>query len=228
MVRDPEHLGATDEVREVHLPLIGAEVTHGDLHHRDNVVRLHRSAAVVGELGPRLVDHIEIDPGHRREAPPLQQHGPLTQDFRGLEHLSRGREHGRRGQPQLHQAKAHDAVVDVPKLDARKLDHVDFDALDAQLVEKRFHQLIGPVVKKEGPVKQVHANDTEGLLLRLVLAIEHAHVEDDLAVFVPGMGLELHADPAMALIIALVGAGLHGIGKGKEGRGIAALGKEPL
>ena len=53
-------------------------------------------------------------------------------------------------------------------------------------------------------------------------------MEDDLAVFVPGMGLELHADPAMALVIALVGAGLHGISKGKEGRGISPLGKEPL
>ena len=109
------------------------------------------------------------------------------------------------------------------KLDAREFDHVNFDALNAELIKKRFHELVGPVVEEEGPVEQVHPDDTERLLLRLVLAVEHAHVKDDLAVFVPGVGLKLHADPSMAFVVALIGARLHGIGEGKEGGGIPAL-----
>ena len=111
----------------------------------------------------------------------------------------------------------------MPKLDARELDHVDFDALDAELIEERFHELVGPVVEEEGPIEQIHPNDAEGFLLSLIFTVEHAHVKDDLTVFVPGMGLKLHADPSMAFVIALIGARLHGIGEGKEGGGIPAL-----
>ena len=78
MVRDAEHLGASYKIREIHLPLVRAEVAHGDFHHRDNVLSLHGGAPVFRELGPGLVDHVQIDPSHWGKAPPLEQHGPLT------------------------------------------------------------------------------------------------------------------------------------------------------
>ena len=46
---------------------------------------------------------------------------------------------------------AHHAVVDVPELDARELDHVDLDAPRAQVVEQRFDELVGLVMRKNAP-----------------------------------------------------------------------------
>jgi hypothetical protein len=90
-------------------------------------------------------------------------------------------EHGRLGKAELHQLEAHEAVVHVAEFDARELDHVDLEALGGQVVEQRFDELLGLVVQKERTVQQVDTHDAQGFLLQAGFAIEHAHVQDDLA-----------------------------------------------
>ena len=58
------------------------------------------------------------------------------QDLAGLQDLTLGAEHGRLRQTELDQLQAHEPVVDVTKLDARELDHVDLDAPGGQVVEQ--------------------------------------------------------------------------------------------
>ena len=53
-------------------------------------------------------------------------------------------------------------------------------------------------------------------------------MDDDLAVFVPRVGLELYAHPAMAFVGALIVACRHGIGEGEEGGAAATRRAQPL
>ena len=69
-----------------------------------------------------------------------------------------------------------------------------------QVVEQRLDQLLGLVVEEERAVEQVHADDAERLLLQRVLRVEHADVDDDLAVVVARVRLEADAHPAVALV----------------------------
>ncbi len=77
-------------------------------------------------------------------------------------------------------------------------------------------------MEKEGGIEQIDSDNPQGFLLQAVLAFEHADVDDDLAVFIPRVGLELHAHPAMTLIGALIVASGDGIGKGEERGAFAA------
>ena len=133
-----------------------------------------------------------------------------------------GPEDGGPAQAELHQLQAHHAIVNVAEFNAGKLDHVDLEALGRKVVQQRFQHQVRLVMQKEGGVKQIDSDDPQGLLLQAVLMIEHANVDDDLAVLIAGVGLELDAHPAVALIGALKVAGGDGIGEGEEGGAVSA------
>ena len=108
------------------------------------------------------------------------------------------------------------------KLDAGKLDHVDFHALGRQVVEQRLQHQVRLVMQEKSGVKKIDADDAQRLLLQAVLVVQHANVDDDLAVLVPRVSLELHAHPAVALVGALIVTGRDRVGEGKEGGAVAA------
>ena len=68
-----------------------------------------------------------------------------------------------------------------------------------------------------GPVDHVNTQDADGLLLELVVVVEHPHVQRQVIKLAVGPGLETQAQPAVALDGARVVDGGHGIGKDEEG-----------
>ena len=103
-----------------------------------------------------------------RKLPRSTRIGFLYSTSDGWSTVAVGREHGRVAQPELHQLQAHHPVIDVPEGDARELDHVDLEPLDAEVVEQRFEELVRLVVEEERAVEQVHADDAQRLLLQRV------------------------------------------------------------
>ena len=58
--------------------------------------------------------------------------------------------------------------------------------------------------------------------------VQHSDVNNDLAVFVPGVGLVFHTHPAVAFVGALKVARRHGIGESEERGGIASRRPQPF
>src|SRR5579883_3487278 len=81
---------------------------------------------------------------------------------------------------------------------------------------------------EKGGEQQIYADDSERLLLQIVLMIQHPHMNDDLAVFVPRMCLIFDTHPPVALVGALEIPGRYGIGEREECRCIAPRGPQAL
>ena len=116
----------------------------------------------------------------------------------------------------------------MPEFDPRKFDHVDLDALGRQVVEQRLqhhHRLV--MMKKRG-VQQVDPGNLQRLLLQAVFVVEHAHVQQDLAVFVARVRLEFDAHPAVAFVGAVKIARRYGVGERKKSGAVAACRPQPL
>src|ERR1019366_2280539 len=108
------------------------QVAHGNFHQLDDVFRLaaeFRRKALVGAPA-----HVRVYFCDLAKASPFDQDGFFSQHFRGLQHFSGRSEHGGAVETELHQLEAHHAVVDVPELDARELNHVDLDAIGGEVV----------------------------------------------------------------------------------------------
>src|SRR5260221_614035 len=65
------------------------------------------------------------------------------------------------------------------------------------------------MVQEKSGVEQIDADNSEGLLLQAVLMIQHSNMNNDAAIFIARVGLELYAHPAVAFVGALVVAGLR-------------------
>ena len=128
----------------------------------------------------------------------------------------------------MNEPETHDSVVNVAESDAGKFDHVDFDATRAQVIEKRFDQLVGFMVEKESSVKQIDTGDSDGFLLQFVFCIEHSNVNDDLAILVAWVGLEADPHPAVAVVCSFEISGRDSIGKGEKGSRIATAFPQPF
>jgi hypothetical protein len=128
----------------------------------------------------------------------------------------------------LHEPQAHDAIVDASELVAGKVDEIDLDAIRRQPIEQRFEQAFGLAVQEARAMDQVHADDAERLLLRGILEVEHADVDEDLLVGSARPRLELDAHPAVALVVAAETAGRHRVGKREERGAAAAPRSEPF
>src|SRR5882757_2310462 len=92
---------------------------------------------------------------------------------------------------------------------------VDFDALLdvlGNIVEETLFRLR---LKKHG-IDQVHAQDTDSLLLEQVGGITHVDMQDDVIRLAIGLQLKSQADPAVRLVGSGMVAGGDGIDKGKE------------
>ena len=51
--------------------------------------------------------------------------------------------------------------------------------------------LLRLVIQEKSAIDQIHADNSQRFLLQGVLGVEHPHVQDDLAVLIAGMGLEI-------------------------------------
>ena len=78
------------------------------------------------------------------------------------------------------------------------------------------------MVVEERCVEQVYANNAESFLLQAVLVVQHADVEDNLAVLIPRMRLIFHAHPTVALIGPLKISRRHRIRERKESGAVTA------
>ena len=165
---------------------------------------------------------------HGAETAALDEHGFLVEHLRRLQHLPRRREHGGARQAELHEAQAQHTIVDALERVSREVDEVDLDAVRREAVEQRLEQPLRRVVQEARAVDQVHADDAERLLLRRVLEIEHADVNDDLLVGAARPRLKPNAHPAVALVVAAEAARRDRVGEREERRAVAALRAEPL
>ena len=220
-----EQVHARKEIPGIERPR-GQQVVHGYLHEDDDALALDRG--LLDELRRGTVQHVDVHMGDRAEAAALDQDRLLVEDLRGLQDGAVGSEHHRVGQAELHQVKRHEAIVHLLEGGAAELQHVDLDAVRAQVVEKGLDQLLGvrPVV--EGAVDDVDADDAQGLLLEHVLPVPHPHVQEDVARLRVGLGLEPDAHPAVGLVVALEVLGRDRVGEDEEGGVLAAGGREAL
>ena len=74
----------------------------------------------------------------------------------------------------------------------------------------------------ERPVHQVHADNAEGFLLQCHLVVQHADMDDHLAVFVAGVSLKLDAHPAVTFRATFVAACFDRVGEREERARLAA------
>lgn len=187
-----KHIGAREEVAVV--DLAGShEAVHGDLHERDDLAAHDIGLGAKGF--PGAAEHVEVHIAHGAEAAALDEDVFLAQHLGGLEHGAVGGEHGGIAEAEMHELQAHEPRIDMAELDAGELDHVDLDPLGREIVQERFHELLGLVMQEKGAVEQVHADDAERLLLQRGLDVQHANVDDDLAGFIARMRLEFHTQP---------------------------------
>ena len=91
----------------------------------------------------------------------------------------------------------------MPELDAGEFDHVDLDPFGGQIVEQRFQHQLRLVMQEESRVEQVYADNPQGFLLQAIFVVQHADMNDDLAVLIARMRLKFHAHPAVAFVGAL-------------------------
>ena len=204
----------------------GQQVPHGDLGELQD--RLAGHGRVRLELGLGRVEHVQVDVRRRPEAAPLEQDRLLAQHLAGLQHLPVGAEHGHAAQAELDQLERHQPVVHAAELDAAELDHVDLDAAGGQPVQQALDQPSGSWCSKKAPYSRFTPTMPSASCCSAGLHVQHPDVHDDLARLVAGLGLELHAHPAVALVAALVAARHHGVGEGEEGGRVAALVAEPV
>src|ERR1700677_1501154 len=86
-----------------------------------------------------------------------------------------------------------------------------FDIL-SNILEERFDRLR----LIEDSIDQIHAQDTDSLLLEWVGMIPHVDMENDLGWFAAGFELEPQTDPTVRLIRSGIVAGGDGINKGEK------------
>src|ERR1700730_14371270 len=150
------------------------------------------------------MDHVDVDLGDRAKAPSFHQDGPLPKNLRGLQHFSGWTEHCRAAEAQLNEFQTHYSIVDMAELDARELDHVDLDSFRGEVVEQRFKQHLRFVMQEKSAVEEIDSHHAQSLLLEIVFLIEHADVDNDLAVFVPRASLVFDPHPSVALVRTLI------------------------
>jgi hypothetical protein len=218
---------AKKSARSTSPPLL-AEVAHGQLHQLDDVARPRGQPQIALEVLAGAAQHVHVHVTDGAEAAALDQHVLLVEDLRRLQHRAARIEHRRAGEPQLDQLHAHQPVVDLAEGDPGELDHVDGDPLGGQAVQQRLDEQLGIFIVIEGAVEEIHPHDPQRLLLERVLAVEHADMDDDLAVAIVGPRLEADPHPAVALVGPAVVARRHRVGEGKEGGGLAATHREAV
>ena len=154
--------------------------------------------------------------GDRTETAAFDKNGAFVKFLGRLDHLAVGAEHGRGSQTLRHKLQAHQPVIHPGKSRPAEADHIHFDALRGQIVEQAADQLFRLRVVPEGSVDQVDPDDAEGLLLRDVLRVEHADMDDDLVDRTARLGLETKPHPSVRLVVRMVAARRHRVGKDKK------------
>ncbi len=180
------------------------------------------------ELGAGAVEHVHVDVGDGAKAAAFDEHSFFVKNLGRLEDFAAGAKHHGVGEFVAHEVERHEAVVDRPKGGAAHLEHVHLDALGADVVQKRFDQLLGSFAEIKRAVDQVGPDDAQRLLLEDVIFVPHADVDHDLAGRAVRVGLKTHAQPAVAFVGAFVVSRGDGVGEHKERRVVATLLPEAL
>ena len=138
-------------------------------------------------------------------------------------------EHGGVGDILLHELETHEAVIHFGEARAGKFNHLDLDALAAgEVIEQEGNDFFRITTMIKGGVNEVDADAAQGFLLAHDDLVQQPHMDDDLGSFFARLGLELDAQPAMAVGLARNTVRSHGIGKNKKSGLVPALFIEPL
>lgn len=180
------------------------------------------------ELGAGAFEHVDVDLGDWAEAAAFDEDCLFIERFGGLGDFASGGEEDRVGEAASHEVEIGYAVVDAFEGGSGEVDEIDFDAFGANVVDEGFDQFLDVVVKVEGSVDEVGAEDADGVLLLDVFGIPEASVQKDLVRRTAWAGLEANAHPAVGVVAAAVAFRLHGVGVGEEGAFVSDVVLEAL
>ena len=159
---------------------------------------------------------------YRPKTSALNDNSLLIEDFRRLDHFAFGAEQHRVGELVLHELEAHDPVIDLGEERSGEVNHVNFDATLSQTVGQGPDKAIWILGQIEGAIEQIDANNTERLLLKDILLVQHSNVQDDIAGRPFGLGLESNSHPAVTFVGSFKTPSGHRVGE-YEKRGSIAL-----
>ena len=209
-----ENVGAVEEV--LRIELAGAEeVFHGDLgQSEDSAWRL------IFARGKNIVSaaqHLVSDMRDGTKTAAFDQHGALVEFFGRLHDFAVRAEHGGATQTLGDQLEAHQTVVDSGKGRSAETDHVHLDTLRREVIEQAADQLFRFAMEAEGAVDEIDPDNSDRFLLRDVLRVEHADMDDDLIDSPAGHRLETDTHPTMRFVVTVEAARRHGVGKNEKG-----------
>ena len=162
------------------------------------------------------------------KAAAFDQHGTLVEFFGRLHDFAVRAEHGGAAQTLGHQMEAHQTVVDPGKGRSAEADHVHLDTFRREVIEQAADQLFRRAMETEGAVDEIDPDNSDRFLLRDVLRVEHADMNDDLIDAPAGHRLETDTHPTMRFVVTVEAARRHGVGKNEKGLLRAHLGLKTL
>ena len=208
-----QDVGAVEEVLRVELT--GAhQVFHRDLGQSEDSAR--RLLFARGKVVISAAQHLVGDMRDGTKTAALDQHRTLVEFLGRLHDFAVRAEHGGPTQPLGDQLEAHQTVVDRGKIRAVEADHVHLDAFRREVVEQAADQLFRFPMEAEGPVDQIDPHNSDCFLLRGILRVEHADVDDDLVDPPAGDRLEADTHPAVRFVVPVEAARRHGVGKNEK------------
>ena len=133
------------------------------------------------------------------------------------------------GQPLLHELQAHQPVVHAGERRPGELDHVHFHAVPGQVVHQRADERLGPLVSRR---RRRGCRFTPRMpSASCCRTFSWSHIRTWMMISdgsAARLGLEPDAQPAVALLLARVAPGGHGVGEHEELRRGPARRVQPL
>jgi hypothetical protein len=120
------------------------------------------------------------------------------------------------GHLEAQQCQAPRLLILVGKGRPVQFNDVDFDARTEELLEEPGEESIDTQSLMKGGIYEVHAKNSDGLLLPLRSRIPEIDVQEHLAGLRARLGLEANAQPSVLLVRALVIAGCDRVGENEE------------
>jgi branched-chain amino acid transport system substrate-binding protein len=221
----PQHIDAIEKIPKIQLSA-GQEVFHGNLHQNFGLLIFHR--LLVDEHRAGAIKHVIRHKRYGAEAATFDEERLFVKSICRTDDLTIRAKEGRVGQTSRHELKGHDPIVHFHKIGSAETNHIDLDAIRAEIVEQTGNQAFGISPVKERSVNQIYPHDANGLLLLKVLSVQHPHVNDDFVRFLAWAALESDAHPAVGFVVTAKTASRHGIGKGEKSAFYTDLLIQPL
>ena len=160
---------------------------------------------------------------------PVQQQGAFVEDEGRLILASALVNHDRAGQPQFDQVgrQAEWFGEPLPRR-TRGLDHVHLDVVQRKTVQERPQHVPRVLSLKDHREEKIDSEDAQGFLLAVRIRVAETGMDHHVAGGRTRSVLELHADPAVALVVSFVASRGDRVGEDKETCPVAAGRRQAL